>query len=66
MNSTERHDELASRVARDRAELRRALDGLRRAAKERTDVHTHMSERPWPFIAAGFMFGYWLGSRASR
>ncbi len=66
MDRNERHEELEKKVAQDRMEFDQALKGLRQTTKRRADVHTQMSEHPWPFIAVGFFFGYWLGSRVIR
>jgi hypothetical protein len=59
---SDRRQELLRSIERDRAEMRRAVDDLRRAARK-LSPRDRMVSHPMPWILGALLLGVWLGNR---
>jgi hypothetical protein len=59
------HAELAERVELRRQELSDALERFEISIQDPMDVRKRIATRPWTFMAAAVLIGFWLGTRKS-
>jgi ElaB/YqjD/DUF883 family membrane-anchored ribosome-binding protein len=64
MNGIEaRRERQKEAVDRRRHELAEALDALHDAVHDPVDLRRLIADRPWLFVSAALVVGFWLGTR---
>ncbi|HEY8517647.1 MAG TPA: hypothetical protein VIS07_19235 [Candidatus Binatia bacterium] len=61
----EQIEALQESLDHDRAELRAAMERVKRAAREPLAVRRRIRERPTPWMFGAALVGLWLGARES-
>jgi len=61
--AADREQALRRAIECSRVELGEALEDLKRAALERTQLGHYADRHPWRFLLVGFLVGVWLGVR---
>jgi len=62
--AADREQALRRAIECSRVELGEALEDLKRAALERTQLGHYADRHPWRFLLVGFLVGVWLGVRS--
>jgi len=58
-----RREDLREAVALRKEELSRALETFKEAIRDPVDLRRRVATRPWGYLAATFVVGFWLGTR---